>query len=138
VPLCGASVAQLVDLTGAEKVTDAGIAGLAKCSRLRSANLTWVGRLSDIGVCALAEVTAGLRALGSLVQELCGLGVGFGNSTCLDDSSSGIFTETNMTALSYLTCSIGNSGHIWRQQLGSAGRCRRGSLLKPIRHNCSI
>ncbi|GAB4851495.1 hypothetical protein Ancab_030896 [Ancistrocladus abbreviatus] len=54
---------RIVDLCGAQNLSDEGLACIAKCKNLISVNLTWCIRVTDVGVVALAEGCTSLELL---------------------------------------------------------------------------
>ncbi|OAE21542.1 hypothetical protein AXG93_2543s1010 [Marchantia polymorpha subsp. ruderalis] len=54
---------KLLDVCGAQFLSDVGLAGIAECTLLESLNLTWCVRVTDIGLKALAQHCVFLESL---------------------------------------------------------------------------
>ncbi|KAL9266809.1 F-box protein-like protein [Drosera capensis] len=54
---------RVLDLCGAQNLSDEGLASIAKCKKLVSLNLTWCIRITDAGVLAMAQNCTSLNLL---------------------------------------------------------------------------
>ncbi|KAG6553830.1 hypothetical protein Mapa_004747 [Marchantia paleacea] len=54
---------KLLDVCGAQFLSDVGVAGIAECTLLESLNLTWCVRVTDVGLKALAQHCVFLESL---------------------------------------------------------------------------